>query len=170
MTIRDLIPWGRQNRVPMRYEREEMHPIVTLHREMNRLFDDVFRSFEMPGLPLLARGGAAWPSIEVSESDREFRVIAEVPGLTEKDIELTVDEGLLTLRGERRSETEDKERGYSERFYGRFERHIALPAGVQEDAIAARFENGVLTVTAPKSPDARSRGRRIEIATADTRH
>lgn len=161
MNMRDLIPWGRRSRAPVMYEREESHPIVSLQREMNRLFDDVFRDFDLPGMRF-GRMGAPWPSVEVSENDDEFRVIAEVPGLAEQDIDLSVNEGVLTIRGERRGETEDRERGYSERFYGRFERHIALPAGTQEEAIAARFENGVLTVTAPKSADA-PRGRRIPI-------
>jgi HSP20 family protein len=165
MSVRDLIPWGRQeNRAPTLYREDSRDPFTTLRREMDRLFDDTFRSF---GLTAFGRG-AAWPSVEVSETDSEVRVTAEVPGLAEKDIELTLDNGLLTLRGERKSETEDKDRGYSERFYGRFERRIALPTSVDEEKANARFDNGVLTVTLPKSPEA-ERGRRIPI-NGETKH
>jgi len=169
MAMRDLIPWGRQeHRAPALYRGGESDPIMSLHREMNRLFDDVFRGFGMPATGMARGGGMGWPSIEVNETDNEIRVTAEVPGLSEKDIELTVNEGLLTLRGERKSEADDRNRGYSERFYGRFERHIALPSGADEEKAEARFDNGVLTVTIPKSPEM-ERGRRIPI-NAQTKH
>ena len=169
MSMRDLIPWGRQeSRVPALYRDEDRSPLFSLRREMDRLFDDAFRGFGMPGVGLGFGRGAAWPNIEVSETEKEIRVVAELPGLNERDVELTVDDGLLCIRGERRSETEDKDRGYSERFYGRFERRIALPSSVDEDKATARFENGVLTVIVPKSPEA-ERGRRIPI-NADTKH
>lgn len=163
MNMRDLIPWGRGNQAPATYRGED-HPVLSLHREVNRLFDDVFRSFD-GGLPSLGRTaglGMAWPSIEIAETEKEIRVTAEVPGLEEKDIEVLLDDGVLTLRGERRSETEDKEKQFSERFYGRFERRI--PVGeVEEDKIDARFRNGVLTVSLPKSAKAQSKVKRIAV-------
>lgn len=169
MSMRDLIPWGRQeSRTPALYRDEDRSPLFSLRREMDRLFDEAFRGFGMPSVGLGFGRSVAWPNIEVNETDREVRVVAEVPGLSEKDVELTVDDGLLCIRGERRLESDDKERGYSERFYGRFERRIALPSGAQEDKANARFENGVLTVTVPKSPEA-ERGRRIPI-NVDTKH
>jgi HSP20 family protein len=166
MSMRDLIPWGRQeNRAPAIYE-DRRDPFTTLRREMDRLFDDTFRSF---GLTSSGFGrGVSWPSVEVSETESEVRITAEVPGLAEKDIELTLDNGVLTLRGERKAETEDKDRGYSERFYGRFERRIALPSSVEEEKANARFDNGVLTVTLSKSPEL-ARGRRIPI-NGQTKH
>ncbi len=167
MAMRDLIPWGRQEtRAPMLFRDEGRDPFWSFRREMDRLVDDTFRGL---GLTAPAVGRTmSWPSLEVSETDNEVRVTAEVPGLSEKDIELSVDDGVLTLRGERKAGTQDKERGYSERFYGRFERRIALPGGVDEEKASARFENGMLTVTMPKSPEA-AHGRRIPI-NADTRH
>lgn len=157
MTMRDLMPWSRQeNRAPAMYEGRR-DPFAMLRREVERLFDDTF------GLPAPAgRQSAIWPNLEVSETDNEVRVTAEMPGLAEKDVDLTVENGVLCLRGERKSEVEDKERGYSERFFGRFERRVALPTGVDEDKANARFDNGVLTVTIPKSPEM-ERGRRIPI-------
>ncbi len=165
MAMRDLIPWGRQeNRAPALFREEERSPFMSLRRDVDRLFDDFFRT-PLPGLGF-GRSAMSWPSLEVQETDKEFRVTAEVPGLDEKDVELLLEDGVLTLRGEKKSETE--ERGYSERFYGRFERRIALPAGVDEEKAKADFRDGVLTVTLPRNPDA-ERGRRIPI-NAGTRH
>lgn len=167
MAMRDLIPWGRQeSSSPALYRDEERSPFLSLRREMDRLFDDFFRS------PMLTGGGfggfAGWPSLEVSETDNEVRIAAELPGMNEKDVDLTVHDGVLTLRGEKKSEREDKESGWSERSYGRFERRIALPDGVDEGACQATFRDGLLTVTLPKREEER-RGRRIPI-NAGTRH
>ena len=162
MAMRDLIPWGRQeNRAPALYHDEERNPLLSFRREIDRLFDDAFRSFGMPSL-MGASAGLSWPSVEVRETDNDVRVTAELPGLSEQDVELTLENDVLCLRGERKAESEDKDRGYSERYYGRFERRIALPAGVDEEKVSARFDNGVLTVTLPKSAEAAHR-RRIPI-------
>ena len=163
MNMGDLIPWGRNERsssAPGAYRGEEVSPFLTLHREMNRLFDDVFNTF---GATSLANRMPAWPSVEVIQSDKDIRISAELPGLDEKDVELLVDNDVLTIRGEKRSETEDKERRFSERYYGRFERVIPLPFAVEEDKAEASFTNGVLTVTLPKSAKAEDKAKRIAI-------
>jgi len=166
MAIRDLMPWSRQeNRlpVPVSAERERGdHPLLSLHREVNRLFDDVFRGFGGPSLGSFDRS-MSWPHLELGETDKEIRVTAELPGLDEKDVEIIVEDGVLTLRGEKRSEAEDKERGYTERSYGRFERRIGLPRGIEQDKPSATFSNGVLTVTLPKTEAANENVRRIPI-------
>ena len=165
MTMRDLIPWGGQeSRALAPLRGEERSPLISLRREMDRLFDDFFHA----PLAGLGRGMAAWPSVEVNETETEIRITAEVPGMAEKDVELLLEDGVLTLRGEKKSETQDKDRGYSERYYGRFERRIALPAGVNEEGAKADFRDGVLTVTLPRSADS-ARGRRIAI-NSQTRH
>ncbi|NKM46686.1 Hsp20 family protein [Rhizobium leguminosarum bv. viciae] len=167
MSVRDLIPWGRNNghQVPSLLREDDHDPFLSLHREVNRLFDDAFRSFGS-GLPSL-RGtsgfGAGWPSVEISDTYKDIKVTAEVPGLEEKDIEVILDDGVLTLKGEKRSETEDKEKQFSERYYGRFERRIPLGTEVKEDQVDATFKNGVLTVTLPKTEKAQSQVRRIAI-------
>ena len=163
MAMRDLIPWGRQeSRSPAIFREEERNPFLSLRRDIDRLFDDFF-SAPLAGL---GRSLTAWPSVEVTERDNELRITAEMPGMSEKDVELLVEEGVLTIRGEKRNERE--ERGYSERFYGRFERRIALPDGVDESGARAEFRDGVLTVTLPRSAEA-ERGRRIPI-NGETRH
>ncbi len=112
-----------------------------------------------------------WPSLEVSETDKDVKVTAELPGLEEKDVEVLLAECILTIRGERKSETEDKDRHFSERYYGRFERSVALPYEVEEDKAEASFRNGVLTITLPKSAKAQEKARRIAInQKSDTKH
>jgi len=167
MSVRDLIPWGRNdgNQVPSVFRDGERDPFLSLHREVNRLFDDVFRGF---GSNLLAFNGASavsggWPSVEISDGEKEIKVTAEVPGLEDKDIEVLLDDGVLTLKGEKRSETEDRDRQFSERYYGRFERRIPVGYEVREDQVDARFKNGVLTVTLPKTEKAQSQVKRIAI-------
>lgn len=166
MNMRDLIPWGRQSSTaPVQYENQN-NPIVGFRREVDRLFDDLFRG-SVPSFGL-GRSLAAWPNVEFSETDRDIRITAEVPGMSDKDVELLVEDGVLTIRGEKKSETNDKDRGYSERYYGRFERRIALPSNVDEQGANATFRDGLLTVTLPKSAEA-ERGRRIPI-NGETKH
>ncbi len=132
MSIRDLIPWSRQeNKVPAQVSAAgaASDPVLSLHREVNRLFEDFFHGFGVPSLAAVERGLVA-PSVEFAETDKEIRVTAEPPGLGEKDVEVIVEEGVLTLRGKKKSEVEDKDRGYSERSYGRFERRVGLPKGI----------------------------------------
>jgi HSP20 family protein len=165
MNMRDLIPWGRnQQTTPSRYH-DEGDPFMTLHREMNRLFDDVFRGFDMAPLGSLGGTGrmAGRPHVEVAETDKEVRISAELPGLEDKDVEVLMGDGVLTIRGEKKSEIEDKERAFSERYYGRFERRIPLVWDVEEDKLDAAFKNGVLTVTMPKSADSKPNVKRIAI-------
>jgi len=167
MSVRDLIPWGRTSNapVPSLYRDEDRSPFLSLHREVNRLFDEVFRGFEgrLPALGAAQSLSAVWPSVEISETEKAITVTAEIPGLDENDVEVLLEEGMLTLKGEKRSESEDRDRQFSERFYGRFERRIPLAAEIAEDQVDARFKNGVLTVTLPKTEKAQTQVKRIAI-------
>ncbi len=153
----NLVPGARVG-TPDRWTSDS--PFFALHREMNRLFDDTFRT--LGASPFGA--GAGWPSVEVSEADKSVKVTAELPSIDEKDIELRVEDNVLTLKGEKRTETQDKDKHYSERFYGRFERRLSLPSEVDEEHAEATFKNGVLTVTLPKSDRARDAAKRIAIS------
>jgi HSP20 family protein len=163
MAIRDLIPWGR-GREMTASRGEEFSPFLTLHREMNRLFDDVFRGFDLAPLggSRLSERVMGWPNIEVSETDKDVKVTAELPGLDEKDVEVELANGVLAIKGEKKTETEDKERRFSERYYGHFERRIPVE-DVDQDKVSASFKNGVLTVTMPKTAQAQSNVKRIAI-------
>jgi HSP20 family protein len=158
MALRDLIPWNNGSR-DLSPHRSETDPFLVLHREMNRLFDDAFRSFDIAPFSSQAMG---WPNVEVNETGNVVKVIAELPGLEEKDVNLELRDGLLTISGEKRSETEDKERRFSERYYGRFERSVPID-DVDQDKVEASFKNGVLTVTLPKLPTAQQKVKRIAI-------
>ena len=162
MTIKDLIPWNKGRSMPAQGN-EDLHPFLAMHREMNRMFDDVFRGFDLAPLSMDHRFGAAgWPIIDIDDTGKEIRITAELPGLEEKDVELQIANGVLSISGEKKSETEDKERRFSERFFGRFERRVALE-GVDEQKAEASFRNGVLTVIVPKLQTAKESVRRIAI-------
>ncbi|HVM38905.1 MAG TPA: Hsp20/alpha crystallin family protein [Sphingomicrobium sp.] len=166
MAMRDLIPWGRQNQATpstMMTDRD-WSPLASFRREVDRLFDDMFRS------PVLGGFGSgmmsSWPTIDVKDEEREVVVTAEVPGMEQKDVELLLDNGMLTIRGEKKGERD--ERGYSERWFGRFERQIPLPSSVEEEKCTAEFRDGLLTIHLPKSEERENR-KRIPI-NAQTRH
>lgn len=171
MAVRDLIPWTRSRDVIPDFWREErLSPFFTLHREMDRLMDEVLRSFASSPLGLGRADfvSTAWPKVAVAESENKITVSAEIPGMEEKDVELLLKDGDLIIRGEAKCETEDKERQWSERFYGRFERHVPVGFDIDEDKVEATFKNGVLTVICPKSEKAVA-AKRIAI-NAPTKH
>ena len=166
MAIRDLIPTRQQGLIPSFWRDNDLSPIGSFRREMDRLFDDFFRTPAVGRFSEFATS-ANWPSIEVKDGDNELLITAEVPGMTDKDVELFVDKGMLTIRGEKKAEQEEK--GYSERFYGRFERQIPLPASVDEQHCKADFHDGLLTIHLPKTREAAEARKKIPI-NADTRH
>jgi HSP20 family protein len=160
MSVRDLIPGNRRNQsVPAFFGGRD--PLTSLHREVDRLFDDAFRGFVRPSL--LRNGFAEWPNIEVNETDREVHVTAELPGMKEKDLDVSLSDGALTIRGERKSQNGDGERRVSEFYYGSFERRIPLDFEADAENVKASFANGVLNVTIPKSEKARESTKRIPI-------
>jgi HSP20 family protein len=163
MAMRDLIPRNKSQQLATTGEGYD--PFFTLHRKMDRLFDDVFRgfgSFGRLGSPLMG-GRFFWPRIELDETDKAVTVSAELPGLSEKDVEVEIANGVLSIRGEKKAEHDNGGR-YSERYYGAFERRIPLE-GVQEDKAEANFRNGVLTVSLPKTEQALQNVKRITINT-----
>lgn len=176
MAMRDLMPRGRGRGGGLSSGRggslmgpsDMQSPMLSLRREIESLFDDMMRGGLSPfaGSALGRMGGEQramqWPNIEITQNENEICIHAEVPGLNENDVELMIEDGVLTIRGEKKTETEDQERGYSERYYGQFERRIALPPDVDEDNAQADFNNGVLSITLHKTQQA-ERARRIPI-------
>jgi HSP20 family protein len=163
MPLADLIPWGRNRPLTNPRIDEDRDPFLALHREMNRLFDDFSRGFGS-----LTTGRAAWPGtwpqVEVTETETEVRVVAELPGMEQKDIEISLQDGVLTLKGEKRSESGGTL--YSERWHGQFQRSLELGSGVDPDKVSASFRNGELTILLPKRPEARNNVKRIPISGA----
>jgi HSP20 family protein len=143
-------------------------PFLSLHREMNRLFDDVFRGAALPAASGSQGQGDVGAfvnaSMNVSETDKEFRITAELPGVTEQDIAVSLDDDVLTIRGEKKFERKDDKENFHfvERSYGTFQRSLRLPYAVESEQVRASFENGVLTVTVPKT-ERQERSRRIQV-------
>jgi len=145
------------------------NPFQMLQREMNRLFEDVFHSdFALPTTGGNGDAALLMPRLEVRETDQELRVIAELPGVAEKDIDVALDDDVLTIRGEKKVETkkDDKDKNYhiTERSYGMFYRALQLPPGVEPSKVQATMSNGVLKITIPKP--ARSEPKKIEVKEA----
>ncbi len=149
MNLRSLMPIGRDR---------TMAPFETLQREVDRVFDEFTRGFPSFTLPAMGLAGVPdlTPRMDVTETDKEFEVTAELPGLEEKDVEVNVADGILTIRGEKKAEKEEKDKNYHlvERSYGSFARTLELPEGVDADAIKASIANGVLKVSVPKPASA----------------
>ena len=124
MNVRDLIPWSRN------------------HREVSRGF----------GSPQLWGGRNEWPTTNVEETNKEYRVTAELPGIEERDVEVRLQDGVLTLRGEKKVESESRNRAFNERFYGRFERQLSFDRAVDDDGVNASFHNGVRG-SSPHAPE-----------------
>jgi HSP20 family protein len=160
MALTDLVPWGRNRTIANSRGADDSDPFVALQRSMNRIFDDFTSGFGVPSLPRSAWTGA-WPRVEIHETGNEVKITADLPGLEEKDIELALQDGVLTLKGEKKSESEGAL--YSERWHGQFQRSVQLGPEVDPDNVKAAFKNGVLTVALAKKPEAQTRVKRIPI-------
>ena len=150
-------------------------PLGTLRDDIDRAFDRMFRDWPrfgamtMPdifgGSEFFTKPTAIAPRVDVSEDDNAYEITAEMPGVEEKDIEVALRDGRLTLRGEKKGEKEEKKKDYhmTERSYGSFERSFRLPDNVDPENIKADFAKGVLTVTLPKTAAAKTKERKIAI-------
>lgn len=166
MNIKELVPRIGRGREMTPVRRGEVDPFRDFQRQMNHLFDDFFSEF-----PLAARGGEELPAygfsprVDVSETEKEMRVSAELPGMDEKDITVEVDDDAITIRGERKEEKEDKGKNWyaREQSYGVFHRVIPLPANGDSGKAGAKFKKGVLTVTVPKREEEQAKRKAIKI-------
>jgi len=148
-------------------EPERSDPFTQLQREVDRLFGEFSRGVPALRLPF-AGNGAVSPSIDVSETDKSLEVTAELPGVEEKDIDVTLSDGLLTIKAEKKSEKESKDKTYHlvERSYGAVRRTISVPFDADPSKVEARFDKGVLKVTLPKPPEMAKKARSIKIKAA----
>jgi len=157
---------------------QSWRPFEALRHEVDRLFDSFdrdasrssfHRSF-FDAAPILGRelAGSGAPAVDIAEKPNAYEVTAELPGLDEKNVEVTLVNGALTIKGEKHEEKEEKRKDYylKERRFGSFERRFAVPEGVDAEKIEASFKNGVLTVTLPKTPEAQKPEKKIEVKSA----
>jgi HSP20 family protein len=160
MQIKDLIPWARKDAAPDTKSGSD-NPIATLQREMNQVFESFWNrvgNFDWPWGSGVARS-------DMVETDNAIEVSIELPGMEMKDIEVTVNDDMLTVRGEKRIERQEEKKGYylSERSYGAIYRTIPLPPGVDGEKAEASFKNGVLTIRLPQTPEAKAKVKHIEV-------
>jgi len=147
-----------------------LEPWQSFRSDMDRLFDRMTTGFGLPTLGRFFDTERAWPApsvpaVDVVEDDKAYTITAELPGLEEKDIEVTAAGGNLILKGEKKQEKEERNKNYylSERSYGAFQRSFGLPDGVDQNKITASFTKGVLTITLPKTAETREQQRKIEV-------
>lgn len=172
MRVTDLIPWksGRSSATPATSATSasgERDPIAALQNDINRAFDNFFLPLPLPfsGWPASLLDSGSGIQVDVAESDKEVKVTAELPGLEVGDIDIRVSEGMLVLSGEKKADREVDEKGYllRERTFGRIERAVPLPDGIDADQAQASFKSGLLTVTIPKTAEAQTGAKRIPV-------
>ena len=163
MQIKDLIPWARKDGAPDAKSSEDT-PIATLQREMNHVFENFWNRVGHFAEPF----GSGEAKSDVVETDKAIEVAIELPGMEMKDIEVTVNDDMLTVKGEKKIERKEEKKGYylSERSYSAIYRTIPLPPGVDGEKAQAFFKNGVLTIKLPQSPEAQAKVRKIAIKEA----
>ncbi len=137
----------------------------SLHQQIDKVFADFHNQEGWPFGALTANNGKMAPSVNMSETDKCVEVTAELPGVKEKDIDVSLTDTILSIKAEKKSETEKEEKDYSmvERRYGSYERSIQLPCDVKDDKVAASFKDGVLTIKLPKSPEAAAKTKKIAL-------
>jgi len=150
-----------------------LEPWQSFRSEMDRLFDRMSTGFGLPSFSRFFANEPAFPTlslpaVDVSEDEKAYKIAAELPGLEEKDIDVTVTGDMLVLKGEKKQEKEEKNKNYylSERSYGSFQRSFALPESIDQSKIAAEFSKGVLTITLPKTAEAQKQQKKIEVKAA----
>jgi HSP20 family protein len=165
MDLKNLIPFGKKD---LQIRREDDTPFSMMQREMNRMFDAFNHNWGLGVFPEFA--GAVMPRLDVTEDAKAFTVTAELPGINEKDIDLSISGDTLTITGEKKEEKEDGDKNksyyYSERSYGAFSRSITLPRQIEIDKVAASFKKGVLTITLPKTAAAVEATKKIDVKLA----
>jgi HSP20 family protein len=161
MPNRDLAPWTRSRGIAP-FARD---PFTSLRQQMERLFDDFLTPFDTTRGLATEQDSGVWPSVDVDETDKAYKVTAELPGLEQKDVEVTLRDNALIISGEKRREHKEQNGGrtYAERSFGRFMRSIPLDTEVDADKVQANFKNGILAVELPKNPAAKDKTRRIEV-------
>lgn len=176
--LKEIVPWRwgglRRWEQPERPFESFLNDMGSLQREMDRLFDEFWKGstnqgFMTQGLTAEPFGyGMLNPVIDVSDDDNAFHVRAELPGMSKEDVDITLANGLLTIRGEKKQEDEEKGKNFyrQERAFGTFSRTLQIPVDVDESKIEARFENGVLNIDLPKTEEARSHVKHIEVKAA----
>lgn len=158
-----LVPWRSKAQTPAVRD-DYFDPFVTFRREMDRMFDDFFGASRTN----VANWPALTPAVGIDETDKDLVITAELPGVTEKDVEVSLSGDILTIRGEKKAEHEQRNGDgyYMERRFGSFTRSVRLPFEARDDNVEAKFKDGVLTIRVPKPAALQRPVRRIEVKAA----
>ncbi|MEA4861804.1 hypothetical protein SDC9_167405 [bioreactor metagenome] len=161
--IREFLPWKKEENDLSPTERRK-GSADEFHKQFNELVNHFFGN-DMWGTPANYHGGSFVPCFEVGESDDKITVTAELPGIDEKDVDVSIVDGILCVKGEKRSETDDEAEGYhfSERSYGSFQRSFALPDGLDLEKTDAKFKDGILKIMLPKDKSKKESIRKVGI-------
>jgi HSP20 family protein len=162
MALHDLIPWRRPGTAVQR--RSEGDWLTQMQEEMSNLFDSFLGA--SPLTPATRESAAPFsPRVDVVETGKDIRVTAELPGMSQDDISVELNDGGLSISGEKKEEHEDKKEGYysMERSYGRFSRFVPLPSEIEPDKVKADYKKGILTVTVPKTPEASTKRVKVDV-------
>lgn len=137
-------------------------PFSLLQQDLTRMVDDLVTGFSPKGGMAVA---SSMLRLDVKEDDKAFQIMADLPGMSEKDVDVTFKDGILTIRGEKKVERDEKKDTWHivERSYGSFARQLSLPTTIDADKIEAKFEKGVLSVTLPKQPEEQAKAKKIEV-------
>jgi len=173
MTLKDMVPWRWGG---LRHWDEESRPyesflreMDSLHKEMDRLFEDFWKgSTSQTFMTQPWQQGALSPRIDESEDEKSFHIKVELPGMDKDDVDVTLSGGVLTIRGEKKQEEEEKGKNFyrKERSFGSFRRSLPIPVDVDETRVEAKFEKGVLFIELPKTAEAIKKVKHISIKAA----
>ncbi len=182
MELKKLVPWNwfkkedeysRQSTLPVHRQGNNLivSPIRQFHQKIDRMFDDFFRGFGFPAIgfgrdfPALAQSAWLKPTVDIAMTARDYIISVEIPGVEERDFNLNLSDGTLTIRGEKRQEKEEKEINYyrMERSFVSFQRVVFLPEDADQDGITAKYATGVLTIKLPRKSKAKTESGKIPV-------
>lgn len=157
LALRNIAPWRRREL--------RRTPGYALDQTIDRMFEDFFADFDRSAIRPFGEGATFSPSLDLSESDSEIKVTAELPGMDENDVNVSLAHNVLTISGEKKDEHEEKNENFHriERSYGSFKRSVTLLQEVDPDSVEATFKNGVLTVVLPKTRKAQEEVKKIQV-------
>jgi HSP20 family protein len=166
MKVTDLIPWNRNQREAARGRGDNGSGLLAT-RDLDRALESFWQALEHPlttGWDQAFSGG--FPRIDLHEDEKSLEIVAELPGMEKRDVDISITEGFLTIRGEKKLDRKEEDEGYvlRERTFGRLERVVPLPDGLDVDSAKAKFKNGVLRITIPKAEQRNEEVKRVHVS------
>lgn len=168
MTIRELMHWDRPFSLPVLRRERQSRSITSLQDEMNRMFDEFLGDTSVPAFRSWRSSNEAFPAMDLIENEKYYKIRAELPGMDPDDIEVSVTNGFLTVKGGKEEEKEEEEENFLRResSYGAFQRTLSLPEAADMDRADAIYRNGILTVEVPKKAEALQKPKKLSVRKA----